>query len=699
MRIILPLLMVLFLAGCQKPVTFLNVPEKAELYTPVFVDFNITKQFNNPFDRNEVAVDALIIGEKGDTIVLPCFYYVGDSASHWQMRFTPRHEGAQSVQVRVVSGGQTSLSDAFQLTVAASSKRGLLSFDKSNPYFFKADNGEKVRGLGMNVGWEFEPKWDSKPKYTYEHYLTQMNQNGANFLRVWICPWNMPIEWSPVPSYPILFENFDDKGMMHSISEGFQFKPGQTNYTQADINQLIKTGKGRDSIVYKIDSLRAVKMMVYYREKLNKDHVKMYSSIDGTTFNEVAVSWSDHWGSADKWERIFLYNSEELPQPTNFVKLVFDADITADNTVFAGIQFRNGNAESVLDCDGLSRYSAKNSIKLDNLVELASSKQMYMMLCFQYHGVFNPIMDSWGANDEWQRNPYNVKNGGPCEKPADFFSNPVAMDHYKNFLRYMVARWGYSDAIAVWELWNEILDHDNLANWHREMSDYLYSVDPYKHIVSTSIMHGHKYDDIWNMPNIHLTQTHRYHPSAQFVEKTVEYINKFGKPHCIGEYAVDWKGPGYGYSDTDYENEFRYGMWRGLISPVAILPMSWWWDYHMELGQFAYFKPLSLVIDEMQKQAAAPVMIEITQPKGFEVIGVKTDKASYVWALKKEKATKTDMVIPVPAAGNYNVRLLNTKTAAWSDLGQFASVDGTVTAKSINFGIENDLAIVLSLVD
>jgi hypothetical protein len=273
------------------------------------------------------------------------------------------------------------------------------------------------------------------------------------------------------------------------------------------------------------------------------------------------------------------------------------------------------------------------------------------------------------------------------------------MDHYKNYLRYMVARWGYSDAIAVWELWNEILDHDNLANWHREMTDYLNQIDPYNHIISTSIMHGHKYDDIWSMPNMDLTQTHRYHPSDEFVEKTVEYVNKFDKPHCIGEYAVDWKGPGYGYSHADYENEFRYGMWRGLISPVSIMPLSWWWDYHMELGHFAYFQPLAEIIEEMKKQDTAPAIVEISQPNGFELIGVNTDKASFVWALKTGQTNIADFKLPVPVEGSYKARSLNTKTAQWSDLGQFNCTDGLVTIKAFNFGDEGDVAIVLNLME
>ncbi len=84
-------------------------------------------------------------------------------------------------------------------------------------------------------------------------------------------------------------------------------------------------------------------------------------------------------------------------------------------------------------------------------------------------------------------------NGGPAATPKDFFTNAESKAMYKNRLRYLIARWGYSPAIAAWEFFNEIdnavftptphdsvlIEHQVITQWHDEMSTYLKNNDPY----------------------------------------------------------------------------------------------------------------------------------------------------------------------------------------------------------------------------
>ena len=69
-----------------------------------------------------------------------------------------------------------------------------------------------------------------------------------------------------------------------------------------------------------------------------------------------------------------------------------------------------------------------------------------------------------------------------------------------NRLRYIVARWGYSPAIGMWEFFNEIdniqfrdaknpIPAEEIVAWHARMARYLKSIDPYGHPVTTSISH------------------------------------------------------------------------------------------------------------------------------------------------------------------------------------------------------------------
>ncbi len=56
--------------------------------------------------------------------------------------------------------------------------------------------------------------------------------------------------------------------------------------------------------------------------------------------------------------------------------------------------------------------------------------------------------------------PCNIKNGGPLEKLIDYFTNPKAQKANYDRLRYLVARYGYSPNVFVWELWNEVDGND-----------------------------------------------------------------------------------------------------------------------------------------------------------------------------------------------------------------------------------------------
>ena len=45
----------------------------------------------------------------------------------------------------------------------------------------------------------------------------------------------------------------------------------------------------------------------------------------------------------------------------------------------------------------------------------------------------------------WVSNPYNAKNGGPCATPGRLLDQPARpASLYKQRLRYLIARWGYS---------------------------------------------------------------------------------------------------------------------------------------------------------------------------------------------------------------------------------------------------------------
>ncbi|MBO7138473.1 MAG: DUF5060 domain-containing protein, partial [Bacteroidaceae bacterium] len=142
-------------------------------------------------------------------------------------------------------------------------------------------------------------------------------------------------------------------------------------------------------------------------------------------------------------------------------------------------------------CDGPVNPSAVK--RLDETVELCEKLGIKIMLCI-------------GA--------------GEARTNGEFFVSENAMAAHRNRLRYIVARWGYSEAIAMWEFFNEIdniqyRDRNNpipakdIVNWHAHMARYIKSIDAYGHIVTTSISHR-DLEGLNSIADMDINQKHIY---------------------------------------------------------------------------------------------------------------------------------------------------------------------------------------------
>lgn len=147
---------------------------------------------------------------------------------------------------------------------------------------------------------------------------------------------------------------------------------------------------------------------------------------------------------------------------------------------------------------GLGKYAMDNAFKLDWVLEQARENGIYCMLCLGYHGELMDQKAYFGENC-WDDNPYNRANGGPCEKPADFWTEARARQLYRQRLRYYAARYGWESHVMSWELWNEV---NAPAPWVQEMAAALRSLDPSRHLVTTT----YGKDDVWNLPEMDYAQ-------------------------------------------------------------------------------------------------------------------------------------------------------------------------------------------------
>ncbi|MEM2945133.1 MAG: cellulase family glycosylhydrolase [Thermoproteota archaeon] len=236
--------------------------------------------------------------------------------------------------------------------------------------------------------------------------------------------------------------------------------------------------------------------------------------------------------------------------------------------------------------DRAGRYDLKEAWRLDYVLRLAEEKGIYVMLCLVNHGQLR-------AGENWNGNPYNRARGGPLSSPEQFFTDPTAKDLFKKRLRYLVSRYAYSTHLLAWEFFNEVdltdnYNPSNVANWHREMADYLRSIDPYKHLVTTSFAGPREGDLIWRTSGLDFTQTHMYGPDvkdlAQAISSEIKRkLSTYGKPTLFGEFGADWRwfdSPLY-YKDKEGV-EIHEGIWASLMSGSFGTAMLWWWDVYVD---------------------------------------------------------------------------------------------------------------------
>jgi hypothetical protein len=323
-----------------------------------------------------------------------------------------------------------------------------------------------------------------------------------------------------------------------------------------------------------------------------------------------------------------------------------------------------------------SRYTSTNHsfnpsgmARLDRLVELSDSLGIHMMLALESH------VGLMGTG--WEMSSYNKKNGGFAETPDEFFSNQNARTQYKKKLRLMVARYGYSPSIAAWEFFNEVdnamyhqretapISHHSVTDWHREMSKYLKSIDPYKHLVTTSISHR-EIEGLNDIDDIDLNQKHIYCNTLGIPQAINHFSKAHNKPYVIGECGFHWDWS-INFNDyaAQFEADFRNGLWLGLFNPTPITPMTWWWEFFENRGMMPYFSIVKSVNDEMLEAGNSNFeKLPVLAPnENIEVHAVACGPKTFVFVLNKTNAPiKCNIPLTNVSKGFHSVESINTLT-------------------------------------
>lgn len=334
-------------------------------------------------------------------------------------------------------------------------------------------------------------------------------------------------------------------------------------------------------------------------------------------------------------------------------------------------------------------YNPDALARMDYLIELSEELNLYIMLTLGQGG-------------------YLIKERGVVNTAEDFFVDKQARAWYKNRLRYIVARWGYSTSIAMWEFINEVdniqfrnsnnpIDSKFIVDWHDEMSTYIKQIDPYRHIVTTSISHR-DIEGLNSIENMDINQKHIYNKTSSIPTEIERYVQEFGKPYIIGEFGREWDWS-KNFDDFSHEMDidFKRGLWYGLFSPTPVTPMSWWWEYFDARGMTPYFRAVREISDRMLAAGNGsfePLSIEV---ENVDVFGVKCGKEIFVYLFNPEHSTLViDINIPITEHQKYKVQAMDPTMLVIKDALEINNASSFITLKGITLGAEKEVVYILT---
>lgn len=306
----------------------------------------------------------------------------------------------------------------------------------------------------------------------------------------------------------------------------------------------------------------------------------------------IEINQSNERHFIDQDGNTFIPNGINLCWWTNSNRKTYDYDVWFDNLSSNGGNFARIWMATWGFCQHWSSIDNYNSsqnmaARLDRVMEVADEYGIYLQLCLLNHGQF-----SSNTNSEWAKNPYNEKNGGMLSTPNQFFSNSDAKTIYKMELRYIIARYSYSDKLLAWELFNEVDWTDggdsynmiNIRNWHQEMAKFVKENDPYNHLITTSYKSINSSKNLaFNLSEIDFASVHSYDFANTNINKKLPseltaVINKYKKPVHTGEIGIDWQS-GYSAANSDPNGiSIRQSLWAGMMCGSVGGAMQWWWD-------------------------------------------------------------------------------------------------------------------------
>ncbi len=593
----------------------------------------VDRQYDNPFDPCEVDLVVVLNKPDGAEMTLPAFYYqdyerrklnqvrsrsdwfypVGNGT--WKARFAPMQMGTYVATARLTDKTGTIQSDRVRFDCVPSSNKGFLRICEKDPRFMEFSDGTPFFAIGQNLAFIGESQYVTLTRA--EEIFGKLAANGANFIRIWTgChDWAMAIEakksawcrsWSrenlavPMPGE----ENNPNTPKCVKIDKSVTVSPSHPVALRPNTRYILS---GR----FMVENTTALQI-----------------TIGSNTWEIPSGSGAGQW---QDFEREFTTDESDFWLGRMTLKPLGSGTIWLDNL---SLKETPDSPELLWEADVnrpvLGVYNQVDCFMLDELVEAAENSGIYLILCMLTRDLYMKHLTDDGSNEYQQ-----------------------AIQYAKKFMRYAVARWGYSTSVAAWEYFNEIDPGLPTNRFYAEVGDYLEQTDVYHHLRATSTWHPSAKD--CRHPSLDIAQVHRYmrpgtdeqyRDEVAVVLDRAQFLRRHApnKPALIAEFGLadtKWGRSDYMKQDTEGVH-FHTSLWASVFAGTSSTAMFWWWELLDEQGAYKHYRPLSMFLTDVSFAGLRQIDASISSDR-LRVLGYQGDDCSYIW-ISDSRATWWDQI-------------------------------------------------------
>ena len=258
----------------------------------------------------------------------------------------------------------------------------------------------------------------------------------------------------------------------------------------------------------------------------------------------------------------------------------------------------NGGGRYLLESmeSGVGKYDQRKAARIDQVLSMAEARDMKVMLAIWTHPYLRVENVPWDGAKWFDNNPYSK-----LVDIDEMYTDSLALSFQEKRYRYMIARWGYSQSLGIWEIINEmhgttgwIRNQSASKKWVTDIHSYFKENDPFQRPTTASFggsegaSHFTKTDRLGDMPNVHFYEEHGWptrYPGdvvrsglANMVSETRKLKSKGNRPAFLGE--AGYTSMLADHLTQEYTWELHNTFWAGLTLGMASTPF--WWELNTE---------------------------------------------------------------------------------------------------------------------